>query len=955
MEGLTEVRLLGPAMVRTATGRHIRHEQWKTSKNRDLLRLLAVNHGVVLPVDVVLEALWPMTGPEKGRASLRTAIAHLRRVVGPEVVERVGPGLRLGPAWVDLAVYESKVAAAQRCFADGDVLPGLLAAREAVALRVGELLADDSFAEWASPARGQVERRHAGMLRQAAEAALGADLVHPALEFASLALHHDPCAEPAARIAMAACARRGDTASALRVFADLRRALAEELEVEPAPETVVLQAELLDGARFEQRRAVPAPRPPATPAPPPGEVEVVVSGLTSAIEEGRGHVAVLVGPSPAVAQALDEVAALLRSSSTSVVELGSVDEIDALPVDTGFHLGVLVAHGVDHPGQAELAALAARAVAAPPTVLVLGVSEGAAAGAAVAAGEAAACPDITLVAVGPGRTDGRAPVPVLDADTLLSIRVEQARAALGPEEQEVVDLLAVAAAPLPVSALARLSLDLPSVDACLRALAKLDGLGLMRSSSGGYRLVPGVTELAASWIRPGRRADLHERIAADGELPAGLRARHLLAAGRAEPAAERFLAAADDAARRGRPGDVHRSLWDARHAVTQARLDDDTTARWLRRIADVAAANGRTDHALDALNAAVRLLGEDDGGRGPSTASATRTRAPSGGADRRRRAGDRTGGSRAGAPAVEVRARLLVHRLWPARDLDGVAAVSDELDALPIDDVDDATDAFGHLARIEGAVWAGEGAVHLRRLRSLCTRLEHHHDPLVAARAAMALAWAMHELDDARFDEWWERAGVLAERAEQTPQWRALDCVVRSERGELADAGAAADAGWAEGAAGVPMALLGRARHEQRQGRRGDATATLAQGLVDARADQQLLLVPEMAARLAVLEAHGAPAKAASHLALAESVGGQGRWFPRERAWILLGQAALHHANGDLDQAEDLALRAEVAAASARLAWERRAITEAVASWTGSDPIVERRQLQPGGLQRSGA
>jgi DNA-binding SARP family transcriptional activator len=107
MHALTEVRLLGPAMVRTAAGVQVRHDQWKTQKNRDLLRLLAVEHGTVVPVDRVVEALWPKATVDKGRTSLRTAMAHLRRVVGPDVVERVGDGLRLGPAWVDLAVYQS--------------------------------------------------------------------------------------------------------------------------------------------------------------------------------------------------------------------------------------------------------------------------------------------------------------------------------------------------------------------------------------------------------------------------------------------------------------------------------------------------------------------------------------------------------------------------------------------------------------------------------------------------------------------------------------------------------------------------------------------------------------------------------------------------------------------------------------------------------------------------------
>jgi len=83
------------------------------------------------------------------------------------------------------------------------------------------------------------------MARDAAEAALLGQRQREALLFATLAVELDPMDETAHRLLMRAHAALGEIAAALRDFEDYRGRLAEELGVDPSPETRALHIALL--------------------------------------------------------------------------------------------------------------------------------------------------------------------------------------------------------------------------------------------------------------------------------------------------------------------------------------------------------------------------------------------------------------------------------------------------------------------------------------------------------------------------------------------------------------------------------------------------------------------------------------------------------------------------------------------------------------------------------------
>ena len=124
----------------------------------ELVRILAVHeHG--LPVDAVLELLFPDAPADAARQRLRQVLTRLRAAAG-EIVVREEDRLRLVPAWVDVREFlaaTNRVRSARGAHA-------VHLAYAALALYGGEPLPEDTYAEWAHAIRDEVRYRHLGLL-----------------------------------------------------------------------------------------------------------------------------------------------------------------------------------------------------------------------------------------------------------------------------------------------------------------------------------------------------------------------------------------------------------------------------------------------------------------------------------------------------------------------------------------------------------------------------------------------------------------------------------------------------------------------------------------------------------------------------------------------------------------------------------------------------------------------
>ncbi len=244
--------VLGPLAVESPPGR------WavlRGARQRTLLAVLLLNAGQHVPVDVLVEALWPDGPPKSATSNLHTYLSRLRDRIEGLRVEHGPPGYRLHvePEELDLLVFRSAVAEGRRT---GDPVAAAGHYRRALALWRGPVLAGLHVPRLdADIARLESERL--AVFEDCVDAELAAGR-HGELtgELQAMIAEHPLRERPAAQL-MIALHRAGQQGSALEVYRRLRSTLIEELGVEPGAEARRVHAAVLRGED-------PAPRlPPA--------------------------------------------------------------------------------------------------------------------------------------------------------------------------------------------------------------------------------------------------------------------------------------------------------------------------------------------------------------------------------------------------------------------------------------------------------------------------------------------------------------------------------------------------------------------------------------------------------------------------------------------------------------------------------------------------------------------
>jgi DNA-binding SARP family transcriptional activator/tetratricopeptide (TPR) repeat protein len=272
-EAAVRFGVLGPLQVVDGAGAA---REVPAAKQRVVLAALLLGSGRMVSAASLAEAMWDASPPPNAPAVMRTYVARLRRVLGPVGTRIVGQpsgwAVELhSPEEFDLAEVDDLWRAAQGVAGAGEwgQVSSLLS--RALSLWRGEPLIDVPSAA--------LDRREAGRLAelrlQLAEARIDADLClgrHGELvaELRRLAAEH-PLREHIRVQLMLACYRCGHQGSALEVYRDARRTLAEELGVEPGRELREVHQKILaadpdlTAAAAAPGRVVPCPLPARPP------------------------------------------------------------------------------------------------------------------------------------------------------------------------------------------------------------------------------------------------------------------------------------------------------------------------------------------------------------------------------------------------------------------------------------------------------------------------------------------------------------------------------------------------------------------------------------------------------------------------------------------------------------------------------------------------------------------
>ncbi|HEX2468064.1 MAG TPA: AfsR/SARP family transcriptional regulator [Solirubrobacterales bacterium] len=256
-----EFRILGSLEV-VADGREV---PLGGARQRAVLAILLLHRGEVVPVDRIAEELWGERPPETAIKTVQVYVSRLRKVLPQDALGTRSPGYVLGvaPDELDLDRFERLVDEGRSLLARGQPADASERLRDALSLWRGPALADFAYESFAQAAIARLEeiRLAAVELRIDADLALGR---HDELvgELEAL-VAEEPLRERLRRHLMTALYRSGRQAEALDAYKDARRALVDELGIEPSAALQELERAIL--------RQEPALNLPATVSASVGE------------------------------------------------------------------------------------------------------------------------------------------------------------------------------------------------------------------------------------------------------------------------------------------------------------------------------------------------------------------------------------------------------------------------------------------------------------------------------------------------------------------------------------------------------------------------------------------------------------------------------------------------------------------------------------------------------------
>ena len=212
-----------------------------------ILRYLAAQPGYHASIDTLMEVFWPENPPEVARRKLQIAISALRCSLNTGFLCNPGRGYILcndefyliNPA-ITVQTDVEEFLALWKAGQQANAAQAAELYERACELRTGQFLVEDIYADWSFIQREQLSQVYIAMCHALANYYLEIKRYDDAATCAQAIIKENRCNEEAYRQLMRISAAQGRRDEALRQYQICERVLAEELAVQPMPETVHL-------------------------------------------------------------------------------------------------------------------------------------------------------------------------------------------------------------------------------------------------------------------------------------------------------------------------------------------------------------------------------------------------------------------------------------------------------------------------------------------------------------------------------------------------------------------------------------------------------------------------------------------------------------------------------------------------------------------------------------------
>jgi DNA-binding SARP family transcriptional activator len=240
--------LLGPLLVRRGEAA----VPIPAGKQRVLLAALLLSPGRALSADELADLLWEAGPPPSARGTVHNYVKRLRQALDDAdrtlvTTQADGYLLRIPPGDVDITRFEMVIAGARQALRAGRCEQAARELRDALSLWRGQPLADVPCDRLVVRHAPRLEELRWQALEARIEADLGCGRPSDVLPELRALVDAEPLRERRHGLLMLALYRDGRQSDALAAFRRARRALIDEVGVEPGPALRRLHQQILDG------------------------------------------------------------------------------------------------------------------------------------------------------------------------------------------------------------------------------------------------------------------------------------------------------------------------------------------------------------------------------------------------------------------------------------------------------------------------------------------------------------------------------------------------------------------------------------------------------------------------------------------------------------------------------------------------------------------------------------
>jgi ABC-type oligopeptide transport system substrate-binding subunit/DNA-binding SARP family transcriptional activator len=263
------IRLLGSFQIWRGDD-WIALRDWPTRKALELFKILVNGRGHILTREFLMEMVWPNLQPVSAANSLRVSISQIRRLLEPDrtvsseqsFLQTHHRGYRFSPGpscWIDVDIFQTAVGHGQQAERAGDWLAAIRAYQTAEEIYRGDYLEENPYDEWAITERERLRQIYFEALSRLGDCFSRQGFYRQALSACRKILQVEPLQESVYRQVMLYHYNLGERDLALQTYERCRQLLANELGIDPMPETRKLHLDILREAAIDPWTKPPVP------------------------------------------------------------------------------------------------------------------------------------------------------------------------------------------------------------------------------------------------------------------------------------------------------------------------------------------------------------------------------------------------------------------------------------------------------------------------------------------------------------------------------------------------------------------------------------------------------------------------------------------------------------------------------------------------------------------------